>query len=380
MKSPLWILNSILAIVLCTVCMYAFFSSWQKPSQPSLRIQPVASTKEEVKKPFDQGFLRTIYEENDLFGTYTPHVSEPSTGLEIATPPTPPTPKPFVSLTPPAVSFLEPLKITITGIITSTEETDNQVIIADAAKEEKLYKVGDKIADAHILRIFRNKVIFIRSNGQQETLFMNEAEAKKEIETLQITNWDMVVQQRAYNTYAIDTRAFGSQVKNLASFIEMLDVTTVFRNGQSVGCRIGKLEKNSLGSALGFQTGDIVIAINDIEPTTTVARVEIYAAIQSLKDNAAIAVDLLRKQKKMQLMYTIQPLRIEQVSATSNRLVRSNEKEGDYSFAQMIPQAKEKLKNDAQALNATVQIIKKRDKQAMKTIGSKKSVLQDIPR
>src|SRR5581483_8772257 len=163
MKSPLWILNSILAAILGTTLAYIFFSPRQIPTQPSLRILPAEAFKEQAKKPLEPSFLKTIYEENDLFGTFKQKPALVEEKEKVAPPPLPPKPKPIKAPENAKVSFLEPLKITVTGIIVSTKESDNQVIIADESKQERLYKVGDKIVDAYILRIFKNKVIFIRS-------------------------------------------------------------------------------------------------------------------------------------------------------------------------------------------------------------------------
>ena len=39
-------------------------------------------------------------------------------------------------------------------------------------------KTGDVIEDAQLMRIFSNKVVLVRSNGQQEVLYLREKDAK----------------------------------------------------------------------------------------------------------------------------------------------------------------------------------------------------------
>ena len=193
MKNPLWILNSTLALLLLAMIafiMYSFKSMFERPPLAPLKIPPkVEVLKKEDAKPKD---ISLIYEENDLFGTYTPAIIPVRVTEQLPTLPHPPIPKPIVQRTKPIVQFLEPLPVKITGIIASSNEAKSQVTLVDnSTKKSESYRVGDKLFDAYIIRIFPRKIITIRSNGQQETLFMYSDDAQVESKELKNPSWNL---------------------------------------------------------------------------------------------------------------------------------------------------------------------------------------------
>lgn len=383
MKSPIWIVNSALILLLLVMMSYIFFSRVDVPSQVSLRPQSIELVTDKTHKPLNDGFLKTIYEENDLFGTYLPAQTPISKvpKIQVVPPPTPPEIRPTTPLPAPVINFMDPLKITLTGIIMSSNESENRVIIADnATKEEKLYKMGDKIADAYILRIFKNKILLLRSNGQQETLFINPSEAQAEIKALQETSWQDVIHKESDTTYIVDPIAFALRVQGLPQFMEMLDLTTVFSKGRSVGTRIGKMDQKSIGYTLGFQPGDIIVNVNGTSPTTTANRIAIYNQLLSVALGAKVVVEVIRKKSRITIHYTIASMMQKSMLSPLSPIEQPKQRnELRVDSLEDITEQKIALMEQKYKFNPTVGTIKKRDKQAMKRFGSRKSFLQSIP-
>ena len=69
---------------------------------------------------------------------------------------------------------------------------------------------------------------------------------------------------------------------------------SLYRQGESIGCRIGNLPSDSLGAALGFQKGDIISSVNNKPVATTTDRFNAYKEVTSLKTNDVISVTLFR--------------------------------------------------------------------------------------
>jgi len=331
--------------------------------------------KEEKPKPKD---IRYIYEGNDLFQTYDQTKPEAPTVLPIPQLPKPPTPKPIISQTNPEVQFLEPLPIKITGIIAHSDEAKSQVtLINNNTKESSSYKVGDKVFDAYILRIFAKKIILIRSNGQQETLYMYPEDAEKEINELKQTTWTDVVQPLEKNKFAVNTDNLALRIHSLAQLIEMLDLSTAFKQGISIGCRIGKIEEKSIGYSFGFRPGDMIIDIANIAPIDTVSRINIYNVLKDLKNNDTIKVSFARNGEKMEYEYTIKTASTEPVTEESSSIKFTNKTPED-------PQAKkmEKLENQLNKIEknynieSQVQDVKRQDKDTMLKYGNE-SVLNN---
>lgn len=251
-------------------------------------------------------YIEKIYE-HDLFGTYQERVT---TQPEKALPQLPQPPKPQVAIMPsvPTPQFIDPLDIKLKGILVmSPQETKNRAIIWDnKTSDEKTYKVGDAVEDAQLIRIFSNKIILLRSNGQQEVLYLREQDAQLDPAYAVIASWPDAIQEVRKDQFVINTTEFLLRIKNLAQFIDLLGLTTAYKDGKSVGCRVGELEDKSLGYYLGLKTGDIILTINGIPTTTTDNRLKIYKDILGTQDEGVINVRLVRNYREQELTFTLQ--------------------------------------------------------------------------
>ena len=327
-KHPFWIANSSLLIFVILASMFAFFSRVRLPRRVNIAVEmPVhGKTKEEFEINISK-----IYE-NDLFGTFyreIPVYQQPKYNLEI--PPAPPVQEPIVPKIPEPI-FLEPLNITLKGIIVvGRDEQKNRVIIADNKTDrEQTYKTGDTLEDAQLIRIFNNKVLFLRSNGQQEVLYLKEYDAKRDPTYAMLDDWHDVIRPTGTYSYEISTPVFVTRVINLAQFIDMLGLSTAYEKGVSIGCRIGNIAKNSLGLNLGFVTGDIVTSINELPATTTANRLEIYKQVTHLKEGDIITVDLIRRGMPLKLEFKLNEFNKIATEATEKSPTQSQEEELKY--------------------------------------------------
>ncbi len=305
MKHPFWLLNDALLLLFFIVIGFIMLSAPTMPKRAGLK--PESEVKP-PKKDVSGLDLSKIYM-NDLFGTYqqpSPILAPVETRIAIPEPPMPqPVRVPIAS--PP--KFLEPLQITLKGIITLNNETENIAIIQDTkSTTAKNYMIGDKIEDAQLIRILRNKIILIRSNGQQETLYVNQYDAELDQQLLAPNDWTSVVQKTGENSYAVDPMSFIKHISNLSQCIDSFNLITVYKQGKSIGCRVGALQPKSIGLALGLQQGDIITSINNIPSTTTDSRFEIYQKIIAMNNGDTINITLMRNNQEIMLHYTLQSI------------------------------------------------------------------------
>lgn len=303
MRHPFWIANSSLLLFVILAGIFAYFSRVRLPQRES--IEPEAYIRNKKKQSVDIN-IKKIYE-NDLFDTFrkeVPVYQEPEYNLEI-----PPAPPQQEIITPhiPEPVFLDPLDITLKGIIVvSKDESKNRIIIADNKTDiEKTYKVGDAIEDAQLIRIFNNKIVLLRSNGQQEVLYLRAQDAQLDPAYTAIGNWQDVIQSIDAFTYFIYPSMFIERIKNLAQFIDIIGLSTAYKQGVSVGCRVGELAPDSLGVHLGLQSGDIITKVNDIPATSTPERLRIYKLIVGMKEGDAIEVELTRQEQSIHLRFIL---------------------------------------------------------------------------
>jgi len=306
MKHPLWILNS--ALLLLVIFDVGFiYVSRQKPGaradiEPSTNIKPLKGEPVQIN-------IAKIYED-DLFGTFKKELpSHPLGGIPPM--PEPPFPKKVSVPQEPKPQFLDPLNIQLKGIIIMlNDDNGNRAIIMDnKTNKENTYRVSQMLEDAQIIQILSNKIVLLRSNGQQEVLYLREKDAQMDPTYVSIDNWQEVAQRISDTEFNISPREFVRRIKNLAQFIDMLDLITVYKQGKSVGCRIGNMSSNSFGKEVGLQTGDIILSINDIPATDTANRFKIYKGIIAMKPKDVISVQIRRRNEELTLHYTLKELK-----------------------------------------------------------------------
>ena len=309
MKQQLWVVNSSLLGIFLTVLALGHLLHHEAPMLRTKKIIPNLSPKKDSFTPVS---LEHIYQ-NDIFGTF------------IALPPPPPAapsqkffatpvPEPRLPNIPPPPEqkkqeFVSPLGIALRGIIISSDEARNVAMIADETNKEGLYHIGEKIKDAQILKIARNRVVFLRANGQQETFFLRKEDNKLD-QTL-VENVKKSIRSVDSFNFNIDPDMFTQAVDSLGNFIEQLPlIGMAFFEGAPIGIRIGNIDKKNIGEALGLKSYDIIVAVNNLATSEPKNRLAAYDIISSARLGDSISVQIRRAQSD--LFYTYHLTRLDQ--------------------------------------------------------------------
>lgn len=331
-----------------------------------------------IKKDASRVNIARIYE-NDLFNTYIkPQVPQQITPQITALPlPQPPAPRPVQQPQAKYADFLPPLDVTLKGIFYSSNDEDNRAIISNnKSKQESLYRIGDMIEDARLIRIYSNKIIVVRSNGQHETLFVTQEDARKSKPFVKNTAWSLAIQKISDREFVVDPKLFAHRVSSLAEFIEALTITTAFEKGKNLGCRIGTLQPNSVGAALGLEQGDIITAVNTIPTTSTKQRVEIYHHISTLPLGSQVTAHITRGGMPLEIVYHIDAIQQEKPDEEKPQLGSSLPK---LSEKRLQERAIEKdIFAHASKQNPTLESMRENDKRAMLTNGGRQSPLERV--
>lgn len=306
MRQPLWIVNSSL-VVIASVAGAVFFAMKQAiPSSVSLRVSALEKSPDKIIQSID---LEKIYH-NDLFGTYIPQ-NAPMIKDEFEIPPMPTPPLEIAPRipTPSAPTFIEPLNVILKGVIYINDDALSSIAIVqdNVSKAEYNYRIGDLIEDAQLLKIFPHSVIVLRSNGQQETLYLRDEDAMKDINLEVNINADQVIFAKPSQPgiYQIYVPAFIEKIPSVGQFIDALDLTTVYKQGKPVGLRVGKIQQISLAQQLGLQTEDVIETIQEISVDSIDNRMKAFETISMLPMGSTIHVTLLRNQESLGLQYVL---------------------------------------------------------------------------
>ena len=103
--------------------------------------------------------------------------------------------------------------------------------------------------------------------------------------------------------YVVNIDEFAKRVHNLGEFINILDLTTVYKQGKSFGCRIGKIDKDSLGSLLGLIVDDTIVKIDGYYIDDLASRIKVYDHVMQKHAGETIEVVLYRVNELLTLMY-----------------------------------------------------------------------------
>jgi len=306
MRQPLWAINSSL-LFLCILGQLVFFLLYTPvPRRVSLEPDTIHMPEKKIGTVVS---IKNIYEQNDLFGTYVPPVAAAPKLVEPVIPIIPEAPAniPLKIPVEPEKVFIAPLAVNLKGVMYSRDKQDHSIAIIQFqdSKEEINYRVGQLINDAQVLKIYPNRVIVVRSNGQQETLYLREDEAGKDltIETAKDIAGIIITQKNGY--YQIPIEKFVAHVKSLGQFIDLLGLTTVYQKGKSVGCRIGNAAKDSLGMKLGFMRDDIIQQIDNLPVTDISSRVLAFDHVLQKKAGDVITTRIDRGGTTLELKYIL---------------------------------------------------------------------------
>lgn len=379
MKSLLWMVNSILALLLTMLFVFMFLLKKPIIRRTSILPPPITSSLETEASKINP--IR-IYE-SDLFRTHVKaQLLIPSEETEKpVVPPMPPQPKSFMKKPRATPEFLSPLDVELKGIIYNSNSLYSRAIIMNKkTNTESLCKIGDSVEDAHLIFISKHKALFIRSNGQQETLFVSAEAAQKDplYAPPQISS---AVERIDEFHYLVNTMQFAKEIQNLAQFLDMLDITTAFDKGQVIGCRIGKITPKSIGAALGLQYGDIITKINDISATTTSNRVKIFKQLLEAQNNQQISAIILRAGSPLALNYTLQQeFQQKKIPDTYKQLPAGTLLPAEVQYGmrnnKKSVEVTEQTLQQAHANNAVADVFKRNDQKSMIDFGGRNGLVQ----
>ncbi len=299
MISKLWILNSSLVGILLIGFLLSTLLKVEQPRAVSIRLPLTGQAlekKDEVAVPIKvstEKRFEKIYQQ-DIFETFIP--KEEKVAKQTFISPIPDfsaiaaVPAPNL----PVYDFIAPLDITLKGIIMSDDEIQCVAMIEDDTKKESLYHIGDKIKDAQVIKIARNRVVFLRgANGQLETCFLRKDESLNEKDAQ--NRWKYIIRLVRDGYYEVDPMNFKEEVDSLGNFLERASVVgAVYQKGNPIGVKIGSLDKDDLGEVLGLQAGDIITSINDKQTAQLKDRMSIYNMITEAQLDTTITVTLQR--------------------------------------------------------------------------------------
>ncbi len=304
-EGPLWIVNSSLVIFLFIVVVYLFLNFTPNISFKSL----YSSTKVKFNVEEDEAIKAPNYEkifERDVFNI-VPSIPEeeqkplfvPEKIINVEAAPAVPAEVFYDSNEKKQRNFLPPLQLVVRGTIINSDPKYNRAFVENSrTKDEKTYSLGDIVDDAQIIFIGKQKIVFIRSNWQQETIYISKSAADKDNAIFDLS-WKNFITKDKNNNIKVDVGLIAKKAETLGNFLDELDVVTYFNNSIPVGCVVCSSYEDSLANALDLKVNDIIISVNYILFEASVDEYKKNLGILSFGENKDFQKNRNEQQKEI---------------------------------------------------------------------------------
>jgi general secretion pathway protein C len=208
------------------------------------------------------------------------------------------------------------LALKLWGTVSGSATGSYAVIEDESLREQKLYQEGDRIQQALIRSILREKVI-LSVNGQDQVLAMVKPEGKASAQTPAITIATAVPGEQALARvqpspsgepadspdYTIDRDEFTSAMGRFSELSKQVRLRPYINLGQPQGVILEEIDPASVFTRIGLLSGDIITGINGTPIASVQDALNFYRRLSAAGD---VSLDILRGGQKETIDYRLE--------------------------------------------------------------------------
>ena len=201
------------------------------------------------------------------------------------------------------------LPVTLVGTVISHDRRRSIAAIQiKEDKEERIFTENDKLLEAKITKIERNRV-YLSRNGKTEVLAIDFDKWKGESKgagrnSFRGPNLTGDITETGDGNYAISRRYLNSQLANINQLItEVRAVPNISKDGTADGFKLFSVKKGSLFDRIGLKNRDVLKRVNGVEIDSAEKGLELF---QALRNETDFSVDLERNNSKKSLQFSVQ--------------------------------------------------------------------------
>ena len=196
------------------------------------------------------------------------------------------------------------LNLTLKGVLAQRETDRKLALIARGDKEEKVYRMGDRIQGGEIIRIQSRRVI-LRRNGVTESLKLEVKELGRSVAASgsQAGGGGGGIRQTGKHRREVSKSTLQKKLQNLPKLLQQAKAVPHKRNSEAVGFRVVNIQSGSVFQDLGIEEGDVIRSVNGKPVRDPKQALQAY---QDLKSADKFRVDLLREGQQLTLQYAVQ--------------------------------------------------------------------------
>ena len=188
------------------------------------------------------------------------------------------------------------LGLTLLGTVSGTGGFDFAVIEEKNKKKQGLFREGDVVAAATIIRIMRGMVV-LRVDGRDEILKMEEGDQRSEVGGQRSEG------RGVKNVIKVKKTDIDKAFKNMGKMLAQVRIRPYFSSGKPDGFMVSRIKPGSIFQKMGMQNGDIIQSVNDQPIKSPDEMLKLY---NGLKSGSAISLNIKRKGETQNLRYVFE--------------------------------------------------------------------------
>ena len=173
-----------------------------------------------------------------------------------------------------------------------------------STKEERVFRLGDKVFDIGPLVAVRKEVAEVLSAGQRIKIMSPSASAEEEKAAPPAQNpaAGSLASQVGAGSYVVDQRALNAALDNIGQAMTDARLLPSVKDGKVEGFRISEVKPAGVFGMVGIKNGDVLQKINDFPIDSPEKAIQSFV---TLKGQSRIKLDIVRDGKPSTLTYDI---------------------------------------------------------------------------
>ena len=146
------------------------------------------------------------------------------------------------------------LKLKLLGTVTGDKENAYAVIEGENGKEQNLYRAGDKIQNATVRMVLREKVV-LSVNGKDEILNIEKPDGNQKAGH----TFKRMRREGQKRKVTLKSSQIENAVNDVSQLLKQVRIRPHFENGMPDGYRLAGIKPDSIFKKMGLRNGDIVV-------------------------------------------------------------------------------------------------------------------------
>ena len=195
------------------------------------------------------------------------------------------------------------LNITLLGTVSGVDEDSVAVIQEPAKRSQSLYKVGDTVQNATIVKILRGKVI-LAVGGKNQILTMEENTSGSQQSFGGRSRPSPAARPTpaatSTSTITLDRNMVTEALGDVSKLLSQVRVRPHYRNGRPDGLMLTQIRPNTIFTRLGLRNGDV---IQNVDGKEIGSPDDIMGFYEELKSGSSVSLQIKRRGRQKNLSY-----------------------------------------------------------------------------